>query len=103
MIVPYKVVADIDDLTEDETLDLWRLARRVKGAITEVMRPQGYNIGLNLGAVGGAGIAEHLHLHIVPRWNGDTNFMPIIAKTSILPEALSDLAAKLKAALDAQI
>lgn len=102
MIVPYKVVADIDDLSDEETQDLWRLTRRVKRAITEVMRPQGFNIGLNLGEVGGAGIAEHLHLHIVPRWNGDTNFMPIIAKTTVLPEALSEVAAKLRAALKAQ-
>ena len=65
------------------------------------MKPAGYNIGINLGKVAGAGIAEHLHIHIVPRWNGDTNFMPVIAGTTVLPEALADLAAKLRGVLAA--
>jgi len=64
-----------------------------------VMKPDGFNIGVNLGRVAGAGITEHLHIHVVPRWNGDTNFMPVLAGTTVLPEALTELAAKLRAAL----
>jgi ATP adenylyltransferase len=63
------------------------------------MKPDGFNVGINLGKVAGAGILEHLHIHVVPRWNGDTNFMPVIANTTVLPQALSELAAKLRAEL----
>ena len=63
------------------------------------MKPDGFNIGVNLGKVAGAGIAEHLHIHVVPRWNGDTNFMPVLAQTTIVPQALQDLAVQLRAAL----
>jgi ATP adenylyltransferase len=99
MIVPYKQTADFNDLTEEELADLMKLTRRCLNALTAVMKPDGFNIGVNLGKCAGAGIVEHLHIHVVPRWNGDTNFMPVIAQTSVLPEALSDLAAKLRAAL----
>ncbi len=101
MIVPYKQTADLEGLTEAELADLMRLTRRCVRALTQTMRPDGFNIGLNLGKVAGAGIAEHLHLHVVPRWNGDTNFMPVIANTSVVPEALREVAAKLRAALAA--
>jgi ATP adenylyltransferase len=63
------------------------------------MKPDGFNIGINSGSVAGAGIGEHLHVHVVPRWNGDTNFMPVVGQTKVLPEALADVAAKLRAAL----
>jgi ATP adenylyltransferase len=63
------------------------------------MKPDGFNIGINLGKVAGAGIAEHLHIHVVPRWNGDTNFMPVLANTTVLPQALSELAERLRAGL----
>ena len=99
MIVPYKQVADLPDLTDDELTDLMRLTRRCEIALRQVMKPEGFNIGLNLGKVAGAGIAEHLHLHIVPRWNGDTNFMPVIGATAVVPQALTELAAQLRAAL----
>jgi ATP adenylyltransferase len=65
----------------------------------QLMKPDGFNIGINLGKVAGAGIVEHLHIHVVPRWNGDTNFMPVLANTTVLPQALSELAAKLRAEL----
>ena len=99
MVVPYKQTADLNDLTDEELADLMKLTRRCQNALTQVMRPDGFNVGLNLGQVAGAGIVEHLHIHVVPRWNGDTNFMPVIAGTSVLPEALADIAGKLRAAL----
>jgi ATP adenylyltransferase len=76
-----------------------KLTRRCQNALTQVMKPDGFNIGLNLGATAGAGIAGHIHIHIVPRWLGDTNFMPVLAGTTVLPEALAEVAAKLRAAL----
>ena len=99
MIVPYQQVPDFDQLTDGELADLLKLTRRCQGALRQVMKPDGFNIGVNLGKVAGAGIVEHLHIHVVPRWNGDTNFMPVLAGTSVLPEALRDIAAKLRAAL----
>ena len=99
LVVPYKETPDLNGLTEDEMSDLMKLTRRCQNALTKVMKPDGFNIGINLGKVAGAGILEHLHIHIVPRWNGDTNFMPVIANTTVLPEALKELAAKLRAEL----
>ena len=99
MVVPYKATDDLNALTDEELCDLMKLMRRCQNALVNVMQPHGFNIGINLGKVAGAGIVDHLHIHVVPRWNGDTNFMPIIAETAVLPEALSDLAAKLRAAL----
>ena len=99
MVVPYKEVCDLHGLTDEELADLWKLARRCLSALTAVMKPDGFNVGINLGKVAGAGIEEHLHIHIVPRWNGDTNFMPVIAGAGVLPEALKDVAAKLRAEL----
>src|SRR5881397_2384936 len=98
MIVPYKQVPDFDGLTDDELLDLMKLTRRSQNVLTRVMNPDGFNIGVNLGKVAGAGIAEHVHIHIVPRWNGDTNFMPVIAGATVMPQALTDLAEQLRAA-----
>jgi ATP adenylyltransferase len=98
MVAPYKQVPDFNDLLDDELLDLMKLTRRSQNVLTRVMKPDGFNIGVNLGSVAGAGIAEHLHIHIVPRWNGDTNFMPVIAGATVMPQALSELAAQLRAA-----
>jgi ATP adenylyltransferase len=83
--------------------DLWRLTRRCIGTLTRVMKPDGFNVGINMGKVAGAGIEEHLHVHVVPRWKGDTNFMPVIAGATVLPEALKDIAAKLRADLAAHV
>jgi ATP adenylyltransferase len=99
MTVPYKEVADLHGLTDEELADLWKLTRRCLAALTAVMKPDGFNVGINLGKVAGAGIAEHLHIHVVPRWNGDTNFMPVLANTTVLPEALKEIATKLRAEL----
>lgn len=99
LVLPYKYVPDFNGLTDEEMTDLMKLTRRCQNALTQVMRPDGFNIGVNLGKVAGAGIEQHLHIHIVPRWNGDTNFMPVTGSTVILPEALEELAAKLRAAL----
>jgi ATP adenylyltransferase len=99
MIVPYKQTPDFNNLTDEEMTELMLLTRRCQNALTQVMKPDGFNIGVNLGKCAGAGIVEHLHIHVVPRWNGDTNFMPVLANTTVLPQALSELAAKLRAEL----
>jgi ATP adenylyltransferase len=99
LIVPYKQSPDLNGLTEAELSDLFQLTRRCQNALAKVMHPDGFNIGLNLGHVAGAGIVDHVHVHVVPRWSGDTNFMPVIAQTTVLPEALTEVAAQLRAAL----
>jgi ATP adenylyltransferase len=99
LIVPYHATPDLNGLTEDELCDLIKLTRRCQNALTRVMKPQGFNIGLNLGTVAGAGITDHVHFHIVPRWHGDTNFMPVLSGTTVVPEALIEVAAKLRADL----
>jgi ATP adenylyltransferase len=99
LVVPYKLSPDLNGLTEGELCDLFKLTRRCQNALTEVMRPDGFNIGINLGQVAGAGIIDHVHVHIVPRWKGDTNFMPVISGTTVVPEALAVMAAQIRAAL----
>lgn len=99
MVIPYKQVPDFHGLTDEELADLMKLVRRCQEALTCVMKPDGFNIGVNVGRVAGAGIVEHVHIHLVPRWTGDTNFMPVVAGTSVVPEALKDVAARLRAAL----
>src|SRR5437763_12709386 len=101
MIVPYKEAPDLNALTEDEMADLMKLTRRCQNALTRVMKPDGFNIGINLGKVAGAGILGHVHIHVVPRWNGDTNFMPVLASTTVVPQALGELAIQLREVLGA--
>ena len=96
MTVPYKQIADLNGLTPEEITELMLLTRRCQNAIQKAMNPDGFNVGINLGKVAGAGIVEHLHVHIVPRWNGDTNFMPVLGNTSVVPEALEETAEKLR-------
>jgi ATP adenylyltransferase len=98
MAVPYRKLADVSDLTESEQLDLWSLAALAQRLLRTAVRAQGFNIGLNLGRCAGAGVVDHLHLHIVPRWEGDHSFMPVLAGTRVLPEALEALYDKLLAA-----
>ena len=99
LIVPYRQTPDLNGLADEELMDLLKLTRRCQNALTSVMKPEGFNIGLNLGKVAGAGVLGHLHIHVVPRWQGDTNFMPVLGNTVVVPEALRDVAAKLRAAL----
>ena len=88
MVIPNRHTADFLSFSKDELLELHELKQRALAALKEEMKPQGFNIGMNLGEAGGAGIKDHLHYHVVPRWNGDTNFMPMIGETKVLPEAL---------------
>jgi ATP adenylyltransferase len=95
MAVPYKKTADLSSLGENEIVDLWNLVVHAQALLRAVARAQGFNVGLNLGECAGAGVADHLHIHIVPRWFGDTNFMPVIAGTKTLSEGLRALYDKL--------
>ena len=90
LVVPYRHMPDITDLNADEAADLVAFTQNAVTALRAVGRPQGFNLGVNLGSVAGAGIAAHLHQHVVPRWGGDTNFMPIVGRTRVLPQLLSD-------------
>jgi len=90
MVCPYRHVSLYPDLTAAETLELGELTKTAMRVLTEVSRCHGFNIGMNQGAVAGAGIAAHLHQHVVPRWGGDANFLPIIGRTKALPDLLAD-------------
>ncbi|AEM38839.1 histidine triad (HIT) protein [Pyrolobus fumarii 1A] len=86
MIVPKRHVANLEDLTIEEKLELIVLTQASIQGIREALNPHGFNVGINLGRVAGAGIEDHIHVHVVPRWNGDTNFMPVIAETKVIPQ-----------------
>jgi ATP adenylyltransferase len=88
MVAPVRHVGALEELSDEEMLDVMRLTRRAILATRKAMTPDGFNVGFNLGKVAGAGITDHLHLHVVPRWNGDTNFMPLLADTDVIPQAL---------------
>lgn len=98
MIAPYQHVSRLQQIDEPSVEEMMRLARLSERLIEEIYRPQGLNIGMNLGEAAGAGIEQHIHLHALPRWMGDANFMTSIGETRILPEELSDTYAKLKQA-----
>lgn len=95
MAVPYRKTADLALLGENETVELWNLVTHAQALLRAATKAQGFNIGLNLGECAGAGIVDYLHIHIVPRWSGDTNFMPILSGTRMLSEALRALYDKL--------
>ena len=101
MIAPQRHVGEIGDLTPDERHELMDLAADSVRIVRDAMSAQGFNVGMNLGNVAGAGIPGHLHVHVVPRWGGDTNFMTTVGETKVLPEMLADTAAKLKPMFDA--
>lgn len=88
LISPHRHVADLNALTPEEKLDLFELIRVSSNVLTAAAAPQGFNIGMNLGKAAGAGVDEHLHFHVVPRWNGDTNFMSVVADLRVMPENL---------------
>ena len=102
MVVPYRHVADYTDLTLGETAELAEFTKRSMTALRVSAQAQGFNIGMNMGGVAGAGIAAHLHQHVVPRWGGDSNYMPVIAHTKVLPELLADTRVILAEAWPAQ-
>ncbi len=99
MVVPYKHTPNFSDLTDDEMLEIMRVIKKGIRALELALKPHGFNIGANLGRVSGAGIDEHIHFHIVPRWNGDTNFMPVISETKVISELISDTYKKIKNSL----
>jgi len=88
MIVPVRHVADLSDLLDEEKLEVVQLTERAMKALRQVMGPEGFNVGMNVGRVAGAGIEDHLHVHIVPRWSGDTNFMSVLGDTKVISESL---------------
>lgn len=96
MIVPNRHVATLGALTADELAEIGGLTQRAEAALNEAYRPHGLNVGINLGKPGGAGILEHLHVHVVPRWTGDTNFMTVVGEMRVLPEDLGASAARLR-------
>ncbi len=96
MVAPIRHVSDLEALTPEELADAGRLLQRSVGALREAMAPDGCNLGMNLGRVAGAGIPGHLHWHVVPRWNGDTNFMSVVGEVRVLPESLAETWAKLR-------
>ncbi len=98
MVVPYAHVASFEALDEAAQLEVMQLLNRSLGALRRVYHPDGFNVGANLGSVAGAGVADHVHLHVVPRWGGDTNFMPVVGDTRVIPETLDQTYERLRKA-----
>jgi ATP adenylyltransferase len=96
LVATNRHVGELDELTSKELADTGRLLQRSLGALRDSSSPDGFNLGMNLGRVAGAGIPGHLHWHVVPRWNGDTNFMPVVGQTRVLPELLDETYERLK-------
>ena len=96
MVAPYRHVANLEDLTEEERIEHFQIVSQCIGVLKQEYNPEGFNIGINLGRAAGAGLEHHIHTHIVPRWQGDTNFMPVLADVKVLPEALAETYDKLK-------
>ena len=90
MVAPYEHVATLPDLNRDTVTEMMALSQRAMTALEETYTPHGYNVGCNQGRVAGAGVEHHIHMHVVPRWGGDTNFMPVLADTRVMPQSLED-------------
>lgn len=101
LVLPVRHADELDQLSPEEHAAIVSLLQRCIAALREEMDPHGFNIGVNLGRAAGAGIPEHLHWHVVPRWGGDTNFMPVVGKTRVMPELLADTFARLKPRFEA--
>jgi len=97
LVAPLRHIGDFGELSDEEALEVHRLGSTAIGALAQEYGPQGYNLGWNLGRIAGAGIVDHVHLHVVPRWAGDTNFMPVLADVKVVPEALTETAKRLRA------
>jgi ATP adenylyltransferase len=95
MVVPNRHVASLEELNEGEMLELMTLLKKSLQVLTGALKPDGFNVGMNLGREAGAGIEAHVHFHVVPRWNGDTNFMPVLFDTKVIPEFLEKMYEKL--------
>jgi ATP adenylyltransferase len=98
LVVPYRQVADLQDLSLVELAEMMQTVQRAMSALDKVVHPHGYNFGANIGRVAGAGIENHVHFHVVPRWNGDTNFMPVLGDTKVVSEEMRDTLKKLQKA-----
>ena len=96
MIAPYRHVVNLEELSDEELHEHWQIVNRSLRILREVFNPGGFNIGINMGRVAGAGLEGHVHTHIVPRWQGDTNFMPVISDVRVIPQALAETYKKLK-------
>jgi ATP adenylyltransferase len=103
MIVPYRHISSLGALTDEECLEMMTMVRTMAGALEKVSRPDGFNFGSNIGRTAGAGIDKHIHFHIVPRWTGDTNFMPVLADTKMISEDMHSTLRKLRAALSSDL
>lgn len=99
LVAPRRHRAELSDLTPEERADVVEVTNTVVGGMRAAFSPDGFNVGINLGAAAGAGVPGHLHVHVVPRWQGDTNFMPVVAETKVMPEMPVDTAAKLRSQL----
>ena len=91
MVAPYRHLADLEAMTAEEQAEMFQLTAWCTARLTEIMKPEGFNIGINLGKAAGAGLKDHIHLHVVPRWVGDTNFMPVFADTRVIPQSLGEV------------
>ena len=96
LVLPYREVSDISDLNEHEQKEFMKFLIKSKSLLSQALSPNGFNIGFNLGKAAGAGIPKHLHCHVVPRWEGDHNFMPVISNTRVLPESIDEMWKQLK-------
>jgi ATP adenylyltransferase len=102
MVAPFRHTADLVGLSAEEQAEMMRLTRYCVRILQAAFRPEAFNIGMNLGRTAGAGVADHLHMHVVPRWNGDTNFMPVLGETKVLPDALFGGYDRLKQAIETE-
>ena len=96
MVAPKRHIKSLEKLHNDEILDIMLTVNTITSAIQKLLHPEGFNIGMNIGKVAGAGIDSHLHIHIVPRWRGDTNFMPVISNTKVISQSLDELFSQIK-------